>query len=84
MTEDTARRHEPIETIIDDKLYSIEQVADYLGVTRGALATMRYERRGPRWTKISSRVVKYRGKELREWLDQRVRSSTSDDEVAAA
>lgn len=68
----------------DDRLYSIEEVADYLGLSRAALAQMRYERRGPKWVKISARVIKYRGRELRQWLDTRLRDSTSADEAPLA
>jgi len=72
-----------MQEISDDRLYSIEEVADYLGLSRAALAQMRYEKRGPVFVKVSARVVKYRGKELRAWIDTRLRSSTEDVELAA-
>ncbi len=62
---------------MDVKTLSIEEVAKILGMTRGALATMRFEGRGPRFLKISARVVRYRESDVNEWLDARTFQSTA-------
>lgn len=51
-------------------LYPLE-VAERLGVTVGALATMRYEKRGPAYVKLSEKHVRYPEDELNEWLESR-------------
>ncbi len=43
-----------------------EAAAAYLGCSRGLLKRMRAERRGPRWSRVGRRLVRY----PRRWLDE--------------
>lgn len=60
-----------------EELYTIDEVAEHLGMTRGALATMRYEGKGPLLVKLTSRQIRYRASDLDEWIESRVRESTA-------
>ena len=55
---------------------SPEHAADRLGVQPSTLANWRWNGGGPRYLKVGGRV-RYRLHDLAEWLDARVRSSTS-------
>ena len=61
-----------------DRLLSPRQAADHLGLTPRFLEMRRYRGDGPRFVSISKRCVRYRASDLREWVAERVRSSTSD------
>ena len=60
-----------------DPLLSIEDMMKLTGLSRGALATMRYEGKGPRFTKITGKVVRYRQSEYEKWLEERTFRSTA-------
>ncbi len=53
------------------------------GYSPAALAQLRYTGRGPKFVKVSSRAVRYRASDLNEWIESRVRCSTSDRSPAA-
>ena len=53
--------------------------ADYVGLSPATLETMRIRGGGPLFVKLGRRVV-YRRKHLDAWLDERKRTSTSDQE----
>ncbi len=54
------------------------EAAEYLKLTCRALQAWRYKGRGPQYVKISSRAVRYRLEDLEGWIENRLRSSTSD------
>lgn len=54
------------------------EAAAYLNLTRRALQAWRYQGRGPRYVKISARAIRYRPEDLNDWIETRLRSSTSD------
>jgi predicted DNA-binding transcriptional regulator AlpA len=54
-----------------------EQAATILGVAQQTLAKWRVAGGGPRYRKLG-RIVVYDPADLRLWLDQRARRSTSD------
>jgi hypothetical protein len=58
-------------------LLTPDQVAERLGLSVQTLAIWRLRAFGPRWLKISSRV-RYRERDLEEFLASRARTSTSD------
>ena len=59
--------------LIDEKA-----AADFLGLERRTIQGMRQRGGGPRYIRISSRCLRYRRADLREWAEARMRSSTSD------
>lgn len=65
-----------------DNLLRPNEVAEILGVTIGALATMRYEGRGPRFIKISAKAVRYRRSDLEAWLEEQSAQSTEEAKAA--
>lgn len=46
------------------------QTAAYLSTTEGALETMRKERRGPRYSRPSHKMVRYARSDLDAWMDE--------------
>jgi predicted DNA-binding transcriptional regulator AlpA len=63
---------------MNDRLLSIEEVMERFGVTRNALAQMRYEGRGPKFVKLSVRNIKYRESDVEAWIADRVYSTTAE------
>ena len=60
------------------------EAAAFLGLARGTLANMRQAGRSARFIRVSSRCVRFRRADLRQWADERLRSSTSDPGPAEA
>ena len=58
--------------------------AEYLNLSVRTIQGFRYKGGGPRFVRISSRCVKYRRIDGREWAETRLRSSTSDQGQATA
>ena len=54
------------------------QAAAYLNLTQRALQAWRCRGGGPRYVKISARAIRYRKSDLGLFVDERLRSSTSD------
>ena len=61
-----------------DRLINEHEAAAFLGYTVRDLQNWRVRGGGPRFVKISSRSVRYRHRDLLEWTQHRLRSSTSD------
>lgn len=57
--------------------------ARFLGLRPRTMQKFRYEGGGPNFVRLSSRCVKYRRLDLCSWSEDRLRSSTSDDGIAA-
>ena len=53
-------------------------MADFLDLSVRSLQGYRYKGGGPRFVRLSSRCVKYRRIDGREYVEARLRSSTSD------
>lgn len=64
-----------------EQLLKPKALAERLDVTEGFLAKLRLYGGGPRFTKIG-RSVKYDPQDVREWLDKRKATSTSEAQVA--
>ncbi len=64
------------------ELINEREAAAFLGLTSRTLQGFRWKGGGPRYIKISSRCLRYRRTDLREWSESRMRSNTS--ETAAA
>jgi predicted DNA-binding transcriptional regulator AlpA len=52
--------------------------ADFIGVTRRALQKWRMTGTGPRFVSISSKCVRYRRRDLVEWAQAHLKTSTSE------
>ena len=61
-----------------DALIPEDQAAEFLGFTARALQNWRIRGGGPRFVRISSRAVRYRRRDLIEWTEQHLVSSTSE------
>ena len=62
-----------------DQLMRQEQAALILGVTPRCLENWRWRGGGPRWIQISARCVRYRRSDLIQFIDERVKTNTSED-----
>lgn len=61
-----------------DKLINEQTAADILGVTRQCMSQWRYTGKGPRYVQVSKKCIRYRMKELNEYIESRVMRSTSE------
>jgi len=61
-----------------DRLVNERQAATFLGYTVRALQNWRLRGGGPRFVKVSSRPVRYRRRDLLAWIEERLRSNTSE------
>jgi predicted DNA-binding transcriptional regulator AlpA len=60
-----------------DRLINENEAAQFLGYTVRALQNWRVRGGGPRFVRVSSRSIRYRRRDLIEWAEQRLLSSTS-------
>ena len=51
-------------------LLTIDQVAEYLGVTRQRLYAWRHEGRGPTAIQLEGRLLRWRPEEIDAWLER--------------
>jgi predicted DNA-binding transcriptional regulator AlpA len=68
----------PISEGPDDELLTTEQVAQWLGVSVQFLEIQRGRNTGPRFVRISPRLIKYRRVDIRAWLKKRAHASTRE------
>jgi predicted DNA-binding transcriptional regulator AlpA len=62
----------------DDELLSTDELAEWLGTSTQWLEILRGRNTGPRFTRLSPRVVKYRRGDVRAWLLKRSHACTSE------
>ncbi len=67
-----------------DQLMRQEQAALILGVTPRCLENWRWRGGGPRWVQISTRCIRYRRSDLIQFVEERVKTNTSDVGADAA
>ena len=67
-----------------DQLMRQEQAALMLEVTPRCLENWRHRGGGPNYVRISARCIRYRRSDLHEWVEARLRTSTSDCGTDAA
>jgi len=65
-------------------LISPEEAGQFVGLTTRGMEALRARGGGSRFVRISSRCVKYRRIDLKNWADSLLRKSTSDDGQSAA
>lgn len=59
------------------------EAADLIGLTPRFMQSRRSQGDGPPYVKISSRCIRYRPEDLRQWAAERIRQSTADPGNAA-
>lgn len=64
--------------VAPDVCFDEARAAALISVNRRTLAQWRFRGVGPKFVKISSRCVRYRRSDLLEWVEQRLRTSTSE------
>lgn len=57
-------------------IYTVSALAEELGTTPAALAMMRSRGTGPRYSKLTARLVVYRRHDVLTWLAANMRTST--------
>ena len=70
--------HNAIAYVTED-LLKPKEAAARLGLTVRFLEARRYRGDGPAFVRISPRCVRYRDSDLQEWIEARVRMSTTDN-----
>jgi hypothetical protein len=61
---------------MDQQYLTPREAADLIpGMTVTLLAQLRYQKRGPRYLRPTSRKVVYRAKDISEWLDASVQET---------
>ena len=61
-----------------DSLLTERQLAEELGYTPRALQQWRRAGTGPKFVRVSARSIRYRRRDVLEWLEEHTRTSTSD------
>ncbi len=61
-----------------DKWIKEHEAAEFVGFSVRALQNWRVRGGGPRFAKTSSRSVRYRRRDLIEWMEASMRSNTSE------
>jgi predicted DNA-binding transcriptional regulator AlpA len=64
-----------------DRLINENEAATFLGYSVRALQNWRVRGGGPRFVKVSSRSVRYRRRDLLEWTERLLRSSSSQSDA---
>jgi excisionase family DNA binding protein len=62
-----------------DRLINEIEASDYLGLSERTLQKWRVVGGGPRFVKISGRMIRYRRRDLNAWSEARLRANTSQD-----
>ncbi len=65
-------------------LINEKEAAAFLKLTDRTMQGFRHRGGGPQYVRISSRCLRYRRADLRDWADARIRTSTSDPGKGAA
>jgi predicted DNA-binding transcriptional regulator AlpA len=61
-----------------NRLLTVEEVSEILSLSRGALAQMRYEGRGPVYVKVSAKQILYDEQDLADWVESQKRRGTAE------
>ncbi len=65
-------------TFDDDALLTEQQAATLLNVAPRTLQKWRIKGGGPRFVRMSRRCIRYWPKDIKEWAQNRIKSSTSE------
>ena len=72
---------EPTALLPDDLITDVE-LASWIRYEVRSVRNLRYSGRGPKFIKVG-RLIRYRVKDVTEWLESNIRTSTSDTRGAA-
>ncbi len=76
-------QHSSEESVSDpgyfDRLINEKEAADFVGYTTRCLQNWRVVGGGPKFVRISSRAIRYRRRDVVDWAESRLRSSTSEE-----
>ena len=61
-----------------DDLLTTRQVADWLGVAEEWVENGRQKKFGPTFTRLSSKIIRYRRADVLKWLRSRTHASTAE------
>jgi len=61
-----------------DVLLTERQAADHISVTTRAMQKWRLNGKGPKFVRISGRCIRYRKHDLFNWINDRIKNSTSE------
>lgn len=64
-------------------LLTESEAAAFLNFTPRAMQAWRIRGGGPAYIRVSARAIRYRQEDIDRWLDERRRTSTSDDGVVS-
>jgi predicted DNA-binding transcriptional regulator AlpA len=64
-----------------DPLLDEDEAAEFLGLSPRTMQGMRVSGNGPDYVKLGSRAVRYRLSDLEEYIEDRIQSSTSEDDL---
>ncbi len=67
------------DTGADSLLLSTAEAAKLLGVSVRFLEVSRMRGNGPRFCRLSRRIVRYQRADLEDWVEQQIKTSTSQD-----
>jgi len=68
-----------IDVVPSVPLMDERELAVYLGLTTRCVQKMRQDGSGPKFIRISRRAIRYRLKDIEQWLTDRTRTSTSQN-----
>lgn len=76
--EDLERLRLKVMDLDPDELYVERQAAQFLKVSEKTLQYWRFTGNGPKFVRISKRCVRYRRRDLIDWIKQHLKASTSE------
>ncbi|MCG3113346.1 MAG: helix-turn-helix domain-containing protein [Candidatus Manganitrophus sp. SB1] len=76
--EDLERLRLKVMDLDPDELYVERQAAQFLKVSEKTLQSWRFTGNGPKFVRISKRCVRYRRRDLTDWIEQHLKASTSE------
>lgn len=61
-----------------NRLFDQTELAKELGLSERSLERYRLQGNGPRYVRVGLRLIRYREEDVEAWLNQSLRTSTSD------
>lgn len=57
-------------------LMTLDQVAEYLQMSKGSLAQLRYLGKGPKYFALTAKTIRYRQNDIEAWVSASARTGT--------
>lgn len=67
---------------MSDQLMTPPEASAYTRLSEGALGQLRYTGKGPHFLKPTAKTILYRKSDLDKWLDDSVRTGTTEKVIA--